>query len=116
MDPANARKWFDQLAVLLREYLLHGHLQDRIGVPLLFQFGVEREGTQDIAIDEWMAASPIYSVRTQELLGFRGDTVDVILKSSAFFLMFGSPMPAPKGRACVIVPRMYLAVKRASQI
>ena len=35
--------------------------------------------TQDIAIDEWMAASPIYSVRTQELLGFRGDTVDVIL-------------------------------------
>lgn len=79
----------DQLAVLLREYLLHGHLQDRVGVPLLFQFGVEREGTQDIAIDEWMAASPIYSVRTQELLGFRGDTVDVILKNLQFDI--GSP-------------------------
>lgn len=79
----------DQLAVLLREYLLHGHLQDRVGVPLLFQFGVEREGTQDIAIDEWMAASPIYSVRTQELLGFRGDTADVILKNLQFDI--GSP-------------------------
>jgi hypothetical protein len=78
-----------QLAVLLREYLLHGHLQDRVGVPLLFQYGVDREGTQDIAIDEWMAASPIYSVRTQELLGFRGDTVDVILKNLQFDI--GSP-------------------------
>ncbi len=79
----------DELAVLLREYLLHGHLQDRVGVPLLFQYGVDREGTQDIAIDEWMAASPIYSVRTQELLGFRGDTVDVILKNLQFDI--GSP-------------------------
>ncbi|MGZ4677075.1 MAG: hypothetical protein ACXVJ7_01455 [Acidimicrobiia bacterium] len=79
----------EQLAVLLREWLLHGHLQDRVGVPLLFQFGVNREGTQDVAIDEWMAASPIYSVRTQELLGFCGDTVDVILKNLQFDV--GSP-------------------------
>ena len=31
---------------------------------------------RDIAIDEWMGASPIYTRRTQRLLGFEGDTVD----------------------------------------
>jgi len=71
----------DQLAVLTREWLLHGHLQDRVGIPLLYQYGVEREAAQEVAIDEWMAASPIYSVRTQELLGFRGADVETILKN-----------------------------------
>jgi len=33
----------DELAVLLREWLLHGHLQDRVAVPLLYERGVERE-------------------------------------------------------------------------
>lgn len=79
----------DQLATLLREWLLHGHLQDRVGIPLLYQLDVDREGAEQIAIDEWMGASPIYSVRMQELLGFRGDTVDVILKNLQFDI--GSP-------------------------
>ena len=71
----------DELAVLLREWLLHGHLQDRVAVPLLYERGVEREEAEQVAIDEWMAASPIYSVRTQELLGFRESTVATILKN-----------------------------------
>ncbi len=71
----------DELATLLREWLLHGHLQDRVGIPLLYQYEVDREGAQDVAIDEWMTASPIYSRRTQQLLGFRGTNVETILKN-----------------------------------
>ena len=67
--------------MLLREWLLHGHLQDRVGIPLLYEQGLEREEAEQVAIDEWMAASPVYSVRMQELLGFRGSTVEVILKN-----------------------------------
>lgn len=79
----------DQLAVLTREWLLHGHLQDRVGIPLLYQYGVDREGAEQVAIDEWAGASPLYSIRMQETLGFRGSTVDVILKNLQ--LDIGSP-------------------------
>ena len=79
----------DELATLLREWLLHGHLQDRVGIPLLYQYGVDREGAEQIAIDEWASASPLYSLRMQDTLGFRGQTVDVILKNLQ--LDIGSP-------------------------
>jgi hypothetical protein len=83
LDPARAVADLDRgsLAVLLREWLLHGHLQDRVGIPLLYEQGLDREEAEQVAIDEWMAASPIYSVRTQDLLGFRGTTAEVILKN-----------------------------------
>jgi len=69
----------DDLADLARELLLAGHLIDRSGMPhLIGRFG--RDGMRDIAIDEWMAASPIYSKRMQRLLGFEGDTVETIFK------------------------------------
>jgi hypothetical protein len=58
-----------QLAVLGREWLLHGHLQDRVGMPLVHT-GREREEMEAIAIEEWMAASPVYSLRTQRALHF----------------------------------------------
>ncbi|MEU0484034.1 hypothetical protein ABZ260_33230 [Streptosporangium sp. NPDC006013] len=68
------------LAVLGREWLLHGHLQDRVGVPMVLELGGRQEAER-VAIEEWAAASPIYSVRMQEALGFRGDTVSTILKN-----------------------------------
>jgi hypothetical protein len=68
-----------QLAELARELLLAGHLIDRSGMPhLIAQFG--QEAMRDIAIDEWMAASPIYTKRMQQLLHFEGDTVETIFK------------------------------------
>ena len=68
-----------ELATLARELLLAGHLIDRSGMPhLIARFGLE--GMRDIAIGEWMAASPIYTERMQRLLGFEGDTVEVIFK------------------------------------
>ncbi len=68
-----------ELAELARELLLAGHLIDRSGMPhLISRFG--RDVMRDVAIDEWMSASPIYTRRVQRLLGFTGDTVEVIFK------------------------------------
>ncbi len=76
------------LALLVREYLLDGHLIDRAGMPhLIGAFG--REVMADIAIDEWMGASPVYSKRMQRALGFEGDSVETIFKNLQ--LDIGSP-------------------------
>jgi len=72
-----------ELAVLVREYLLGGQLIDRAGMPhVISRFG--RDGMAEIAIEEWMGASPIYTRRTQSLLGFEGDTVETIFKGMQF--------------------------------
>ena len=73
------------LARLGREWLLHGHLQDRVGVPLFLSLA-GREEMERLAIEEWMTASPIYSRRMQETLGFGpagggGDGVADIFKN-----------------------------------
>ncbi|HJR24113.1 MAG TPA: hypothetical protein VJ804_01460 [Acidimicrobiales bacterium] len=68
----------DELATLVRELLLAGHLIDRSGMPTVIPRGLEV--MRDVAIDEWMGASPIYTKRMQRLLGFEGDTVEVCLK------------------------------------
>lgn len=72
-----------ELAELFRELLLAGHLIDRSGMPhLIERFG--RDGMRDVAINEWMAASPIYTKRMQLLLGFVGDTVETMFKGLQF--------------------------------
>jgi len=69
-----------ELAVLVPELLLAGHLIDRAGMPhLIGAFG--RDVMRDIAIDEWMGASPVYSKRMQRALDFEGDTVETIFKN-----------------------------------
>ncbi len=68
------------LARLGREYLLIGHLQDRVGLPLVMQqFG--EDAYLQFSIDEWMGASPIYSVRMQRALGFEGNEVGTTFKN-----------------------------------
>lgn len=68
------------LADLGREYLLIGHLQDRAGLPLvMMRFG--DEAMTQISIEEWMAASPIYSERMQKTLGFVGNDVETVFKN-----------------------------------
>ena len=68
------------LADLGREYLLAGHLQDRIGLPLVMgRFG--DDAMTEVSIEEWMAASPIYSERIQRAMGFEGDTVETVFKN-----------------------------------
>ena len=69
----------EQLARLVPEYLLAGHLIDRAGMPhVIGAFG--RDGMRDIAIEEWMGASPVYTRRMQRALGFEGDSVETIFK------------------------------------
>ena len=76
-----------ELATLTREHLLAGHVIDRAGMPLVIPHGVDF--MRDVAIDEWMGASPVYAKRMQKLLGFEGDTVEVALKGLQFDI--GSP-------------------------
>jgi hypothetical protein len=66
-------------AVLGREWMLHGHLQDRVGMALLLEV-TDRVGMQDVAIEEWRAASPVYTRRAQRALGFAGTDVGTIFK------------------------------------
>jgi hypothetical protein len=73
----------DELAVLGREYLLAGQLMDRSGMPhLISAYG--REVMGEIAIDEWMGASPIYTRRMQRLLKFGAGDVATIFKGMQF--------------------------------
>ena len=73
----------DELAVLGREYLLAGQLMDRAGMPhLISAYG--REVMGEIAIDEWMGASPVYTRRMQRLLGFANGDVATIFKGMQF--------------------------------
>ena len=68
-----------QLATLAREYLLAGQMIDRAGMPhLIASWG--RDEMAQIAIEEWMGASPVYTRRMQRALGFGGDSVETIFK------------------------------------
>ena len=75
--PALSRR---ALAVLGREWLLHGHLQDRVGMPLVHE-GRPREAMEDVAIVEWMGASPVYSIRSQQAFNFADGNVPTIMKN-----------------------------------
>ncbi|MFT3900903.1 MAG: hypothetical protein QM728_11765 [Gordonia sp. (in: high G+C Gram-positive bacteria)] len=64
----------EQLATLLPEMLLTGQLIDRSGMAhLISAFG--RDGMTQVAIEEWMAASPVYTGRMRAALGIDGDGV-----------------------------------------
>ncbi|MFQ5415998.1 MAG: hypothetical protein ACE5FL_03005 [Myxococcota bacterium] len=68
------------LAHLGREYLLNGHLQDRVGLPLVAKrFG--GDAYVRFSIEEWMAASPIYSLRMQRAMAFEGHDVGTVFKN-----------------------------------
>lgn len=68
------------LADLGRELLLHGHLQDRVGLPrVLARFG--SDALTKVSIEEWMCASPVYSKRMQRAMNFEGSEVGTIFKN-----------------------------------
>ena len=71
------------LAVLAREYQLAAHLQDRAGIPqVLARYSAQ--AMREIAIAEWMGASPVYTQRMQRALCFAGDDVATIFKGMQF--------------------------------
>lgn len=76
------------LSGLGHEYLLIGHLFDRVAQPLVaMEHGAE--GYVRSAIEEWMGASPVYSKRMQRLMNFEGDDVETVFKNLQ--LEIGSP-------------------------
>jgi hypothetical protein len=78
----------DQLTRLVPELLLIGQLIDRSGMAWCIQaFG--REEMVQIAIEEWAAASPIYTKRMQKALKYEG--VDVITIFKGLQLDIGAP-------------------------
>ena len=69
----------EQLAVLVPELLLIGQLIDRSGMGWCIKpFGLPE--MLQIAIEEWMGASPVYTKRMQKALKFEGDDVVTIFK------------------------------------
>lgn len=78
----------DELATLIPELLLIGQLIDRSGMAwCISAFG--REEMLQIAIEEWAAASPIYTRRMQQALKYEG--VDVITIFKGLQLDIGAP-------------------------
>jgi hypothetical protein len=78
----------DELATLLPELLLIGQLIDRSGMAwCISEFG--REEMLQIAIEEWMGASPLYTRRMQKALKYEG--VDVITIFKGLQLDIGAP-------------------------
>jgi hypothetical protein len=68
-----------ELAVLVPELLLIGHMIDRSGMAWCIQeFG--REEMVQIAIEEWAGASPVYTKRMQRALNYEGVDVPTIFK------------------------------------
>ncbi|GAB92662.1 hypothetical protein [Gordonia rhizosphera] len=72
-----------QLAALLPDLMLTGQMIDRAGIPyVLEKFGMDAQ-TQ-VAIEEWMGASPNYTRRLREALNVTGDSVEDIFKVLQF--------------------------------
>jgi hypothetical protein len=69
----------EQLAVLVPEVLLIGQMIDRSGMAWCVKEFGHPEMLQ-IAIEEWMGASPIYTKRMQKALKYEGDDVITIFK------------------------------------
>ena len=74
-----ARLSREDLAVLVPELLLIGHMIDRSGMAwCISSFG--REEMVQIAIEEWAGASPAYTKRMQRALNYEGEDVPTIFK------------------------------------
>ncbi len=64
---------------MVLEYMMVGHLIDRALMPqVAVRAGID--AVDDVAIDEWLGASPTYTARMQRLMGIEGDDVGAIMK------------------------------------
>lgn len=70
-----------QLLAIAHEYMLLGMLVNRGLLPqVVLQTGGFDE-MNDVAIDLWMGASPVYTARTRRLMGIEGDDIAAIMKA-----------------------------------
>ena len=69
----------EALVRLVREYALIVHLLDRsMCAAIGLRYGAQ--AVQELAIDEWRGASPVYGDRLREIMAVEGDGVEAIFK------------------------------------
>jgi hypothetical protein len=69
----------EALVRLAREYALIAHLLDRaVFVAIYLRYG--QQAVEELAIEEWRGASPIYTERIRKIMNIEGDGVPAIFK------------------------------------
>src|SRR5262245_60875577 len=71
----------DELLAVAYDWMLSGMLVTRAMMPLVVLNGGDLDLMNQVAIDEWMGASPIYTHRLRSLFGIEGDDVTAIIKA-----------------------------------
>ncbi|MCZ7528508.1 MAG: hypothetical protein M5U14_20325 [Acidimicrobiia bacterium] len=61
--------------------MLVGMLVNRAVLPQVLVRGGSLDDLEEVAIDEWMGASPVYTGRMRRLVGIEGDGVDAVMKA-----------------------------------
>jgi len=70
-----------ELLIAALETMHVGHLLDRALMPQLYFATNSFDAVDQVAIDEWMGASPVYTGRMRRLMKIEGDTVPAIVKA-----------------------------------
>ncbi len=70
-----------EVLTLVHEYMMTGHLIDRALMPQVFLHGRDFADVDQIAIDEWMGVSPLYTARMRDLMNIEGDDVVAMMKA-----------------------------------
>jgi hypothetical protein len=71
----------EQLLTMAHEYMLSGMIVTRAMMPLVVMQSGDMDLMNQVAIDEWMGASPVYTARMRGLMGIDGDDVGAIMKA-----------------------------------
>jgi len=71
----------DALVPIAFEHMLSGMIVTRAVLPLVVLHDGGFDAMNEIAIDEWMGASPVYTGRMRALMGIDGDGVEDIMKA-----------------------------------
>jgi hypothetical protein len=71
----------ERLLAVALETMHVGHLIDRALMPAVAIAARSVDAVDQVAIDEWMGASPVYTARMRRLVGIVGDGVDGFMKA-----------------------------------
>jgi hypothetical protein len=71
----------ERLLPVALETMHVGHLLDRALMPQVAKATRSVDTVDQVAIDEWMGASPVYTGRMRRLMGIEGDGVEAIMKA-----------------------------------
>src|SRR5262245_52628611 len=70
-----------ELLAVVHENMLLGMLANQSTLPQTIVAGGSLDDLNQVAIDLWMGASPVYTHRMRTLMGIEGDDVSAIMKA-----------------------------------